>query len=131
MVGNMSASWLPQSIAEAFTSCCLDPWFSGHMSAFLECTWNPRFLDESWSPSEIAKAKQRSGLLPVFVDVIDLGTNEQTDVVAADCDQQFVTSAIERLVIVSIDLEKPSEPGDWMMNHRGGISNQNKKNTNV
>ena len=57
------------------------------------------------------------------MDVIDLGTNEQTDVVAADCDQQFVTGAIEGFVVVSIDLEKPSKPGYCMMNDHGNYTN--------
>lgn len=57
------------------------------------------------------KSNQRSWELPVLVDVIYLCTNEEADVVTADCDQHFVTGAIEGFVVVSVDLEKLSTPG--------------------
>ena len=50
------------------------------------------------------KEKNGVGHKPVLSHVEDLGADEKSHVVHADSDQHFVARAIERLVVVTIDL---------------------------
>ena len=45
------------------------------------------------------------GHIPVLSHVEDLGADEKGHVVHADSDQYFVPGAVERLVVVAVDLD--------------------------